>query len=210
MRLDSFYVLLGSVALVGISFAQEIAPVLVVFHALEYNGAEPVWTPRAKISINSLSQHTAMAEANLMTPEDEAKLERVVKGGRYQIKVVDTSTGHHIIAWSPHYKPLSQRLKVSLDLSGFLESVSFLPPDVQAGSGKVTERDRFLSVQIDVMKVAPAPETATYIQRLEIERREKEKSQGQDNRSFLSKYWMYIVPIVIFMLISGASNPEGQ
>lgn len=53
MRLD---VLLGSVALVGISFAQEIAPVLVVFHALEYNGAEPVWTPRAKISINSLSQ----------------------------------------------------------------------------------------------------------------------------------------------------------
>lgn len=103
-----------------------------------------------------------------------------------------------------------QRVKVSLDLSGFLESVSFLPPDVQAGSGKVTERDRFLSVQIDVMKVAPAPETATYIQRLEIERREKEKSQGQDNRSFLSKYWMYIVPIVIFMLISGASNPEGQ
>ncbi|OQR77053.1 UPF0510 protein INM02-like [Tropilaelaps mercedesae] len=188
--------------------AQEVSPVLLVLHALEYEGTEPMWTSRAKITINSLTQSTAIAETNLVTAEDEAKLARLLADGWYKLKVIDTATGNHVIAWTPHDKPLSQGLKVSLDPSGFLESVSFLPPG--SLSSGLNNSDRFLYIQIDVMKTAPSPETATYIQRLEMERREKEKSQGQDNRSFLSKYWMYIVPIAIFMLISGASNPEEQ
>ena len=36
----------------------------------------------------------------------------------------------------------------------------------------------------------------------------KQKGETTDNRSFLAKYWMYIVPIVIFMAINGATSPE--
>ena len=34
--------------------------------------------------------------------------------------------------------------------------------------------------------------------------------QVPDNRSFLAKYWMYIVPVVLFMAINGAAAPEGS
>lgn len=87
--------------------------------------------------------------------------------------------------------------QLSLDPSGFLEGITFLP----AGREQVI---------VDIMQLAPQPETATYIQRMELERMEREKTQGQDNRNFFAKYWMYIVPLVIFLLISGAGNPEGQ
>ncbi|XP_050677012.1 ER membrane protein complex subunit 10 [Leptidea sinapis] len=56
---------------------------------------------------------------------------------------------------------------------------------------------------------APVPDTASYIQKLDREREAREKGELKDNRSFLAKYWMYIVPIAIFVMISGASNPEG-
>ena len=46
--------------------------------------------------------------------------------------------------------------------------------------------------------------------KLEEEKRRQEKGEVPDNRSFLAKYWMYIVPIVIFMAINGAAAPEGQ
>ncbi|KAH7953521.1 hypothetical protein HPB49_009609 [Dermacentor silvarum] len=43
-------------------------------------------------------------------------------------------------------------------------------------------------------------------------RKKAERARGEnaDNRSFFAKYWMYIMPLLIFLLISGASNPEGQ
>lgn len=55
---------------------------------------------------------------------------------------------------------------------------------------------------------APVPDTASYIQKLEREREAREKGEVKDNRSFLAKYWMYIVPVAIFVMISGATNPE--
>merc|ERR1739838_1152601 len=48
----------------------------------------------------------------------------------------------------------------------------------------------------------PAPDTTAFIQRLEDEKRRQEKGEVPDNRSFLAKYWMYIVPVVLFMAIN--------
>lgn len=80
----------------------------------------------------------------------------------------------------------------------------------------------------------PVPDTATYIQKLEREREARERGETKDNRSFLGKYvrfalpsyhdvrtwnshlfsflifqWMYIVPALIFVLLTSATNPEG-
>ncbi|XP_017494394.1 PREDICTED: ER membrane protein complex subunit 10-like, partial [Rhagoletis zephyria] len=69
--------------------------------------------------------------------------------------------------------------------------------------------ESLLSDQLVInLDVNGKPETKTYLQRIEQERQEKLRGAKQDNRSFLAKYWMYIVPVVIFMVISGM-NPEG-
>ena len=60
------------------------------------------------------------------------------------------------------------------------------------------------------MEAGPVPDTAAFIQKLEEEKRRQEKGEVPDNRSFLAKYWMYIVPLVIFIAINGAAAPEGQ
>ncbi|XP_075972831.1 ER membrane protein complex subunit 10 [Anticarsia gemmatalis] len=64
------------------------------------------------------------------------------------------------------------------------------------------------SFYLRYVEQAPVPDTASYIQKLEREREAREKGELKDNRSFLAKYWMYIVPIAIFVMISGATNPE--
>ncbi|XP_003741588.1 ER membrane protein complex subunit 10 [Galendromus occidentalis] len=193
--------------LVSCSETQDIRPVFALFHSFELEGSEPIWMARAKVTVDALthnpSNRTASKamisiESNQLTPEERRKVDNLaLSGKRYQLKAVDTSTGHHVIAYTYHADPLQQTLKLSLDPSGFLEGVTFLP----AGREQVI---------VDIMQLAPQPETATYIQRMDHERREREKTQGQDNRNFFAKYWMYIVPLVIFLLISGAGNPEGQ
>ncbi|VDN27194.1 unnamed protein product [Cylicostephanus goldi] len=44
---------------------------------------------------------------------------------------------------------------------------------------------------------------------MEKERRARQHGAEADDRSFLAKYWMYIVPVVIFVVISNAMTPEG-
>jgi len=46
------------------------------------------------------------------------------------------------------------------------------------------------------------------IQRMEENKRKEEKGEVKDNRSFLAKYWMYIVPVVLFMAVNGAASPQ--
>jgi len=52
--------------------------------------------------------------------------------------------------------------------------------------------------------MAPVPDTSTYIAKME--QMKSEKAEGKDNRSFLAKYWMYIVPVVLVMLLSGGAQ----
>lgn len=54
-----------------------------------------------------------------------------------------------------------------------------------------------------------SPDTASFIQKMEREREARERGDVQDNRGFLAKYWMYLLPVVVLVLLSGASNPEG-
>ncbi|XP_012255718.2 ER membrane protein complex subunit 10 [Athalia rosae] len=63
-------------------------------------------------------------------------------------------------------------------------------------------------IQVRYPEAGPVPDTATFIQKLEREKEARERGDTKDNRSFLAKYWMYIVPAVIFVLLSSATNPE--
>lgn len=62
------------------------------------------------------------------------------------------------------------------------------------------------TIQLDTGSLGPQPDTATYIKRLEEERQSKQKEGKEDNRSFFAKYWIYIVPAVIILMMLG--GPE--
>lgn len=65
-------------------------------------------------------------------------------------------------------------------------------------------------VTLKTIEQAPVPDTAGFIQKIEKEREAHDRGETKDNRSFLSKYWMYIVPAVVLLLISGVTNPDSQ
>lgn len=65
-------------------------------------------------------------------------------------------------------------------------------------------------VIVKAIENAPVPDTATFLNRMEQERLARERGDTKDNRGFFAKYWMYIVPAVVIMLISGVANPEAQ
>ncbi|XP_011298052.1 ER membrane protein complex subunit 10 [Fopius arisanus] len=64
------------------------------------------------------------------------------------------------------------------------------------------------SVQVRYPDGGPIPDTASYIYKLEREKEARERGETKDNRSFFAKYWMYIIPALIFFVLSSATNPE--
>lgn len=67
------------------------------------------------------------------------------------------------------------------------------------------------TVAVNSGAVGPIPDTATYIKRLEEERQNKAKEGKEDNRSFFAKYWIYIVPaVIILMIFSGPADQGGR
>ncbi|KAJ4450885.1 hypothetical protein ANN_02318 [Periplaneta americana] len=107
---------------------------------------------------------------------------------------------------------LSDILTVSLDHTGSVIAVSMSTSPAICEGRHVTQEDlrQFnTTVFVKHMEQGPVPDTAAYIQKLEKEREARERGETKDNRSFLAKYWMYIVPVVIFVVLSGAANPDG-
>jgi len=62
-------------------------------------------------------------------------------------------------------------------------------------------------VGVSHMTQGPAPDTLTFVQKMEREAAERAKGQQADNRSFFAKYWMYIVPAVILLVMQSAAAP---
>lgn len=54
------------------------------------------------------------------------------------------------------------------------------------------------------------PDTLEYLKKLERQREEKLRQEQSDNRSFIAKYWMYIVPAVFFFFILNSVDPNSN
>merc|ERR1712126_592332 len=61
-------------------------------------------------------------------------------------------------------------------------------------------------VLVQPMEMGPQPDTAAFIQRMEQEKLAKERGETKDNRSFFAKYWMYIIPVVLVLAMSGGQE----
>ncbi|CAG9764621.1 unnamed protein product [Ceutorhynchus assimilis] len=109
---------------------------------------------------------------------------------------------------------LDDKLSISLDYMGRVIGVTTVIASKASCEGSLVPISKLkeftTSVYVRHTETGAIPDTASFIQKIEREREAQEKGEGKDNRSFLSKYWIYIVPVVIVMVITSASNPDGQ
>ncbi|PSN45383.1 ER membrane protein complex subunit 10 [Blattella germanica] len=150
---------------------------------------EPQYFDRGTVQIQSIRTGAVSLQQSPLSGEDKQKLK------------CSLAESH-----------LSDILTVSLDHTGAVIAVSMsTSPAVCEGHYITLENLKHFNTTVFVkhMEQGPVPDTAAYIQKLEKEREARERGETKDNRSFLAKYWMYIVPVVIFVVLSGAANPEG-
>ena len=58
-----------------------------------------------------------------------------------------------------------------------------------------------LCVQVSFPIVGASPDVHTFIQMKEKEEKKKTE-ESQDKRNFLAKYWMYILPVFLLLMMS--------
>nr|CAG4651503.1 EOG090X0JXR [Simocephalus serrulatus]SVE94639.1 EOG090X0JXR [Simocephalus serrulatus] len=105
---------------------------------------------------------------------------------------------------------LTDIITIHVDLLGNIYGVSLATPHNLQCTGNVPEFEPEFNttVLISYMEHGPIPDVAMYVQKIEQEKVAKERGETKDNRSFIAKYWMYIVPLVLVFMMSGASNPD--
>ncbi|CAH1155135.1 unnamed protein product [Phaedon cochleariae] len=207
--------------------------VLILASNLEHDGSATIrlqhsltldrnqqWVERGNISIYSLRLGQAVVKQNPLTPQEQKQLQDLAVSNKlYQVRsVVTTDEGSErsfistVKACMLAESELDDRLSVSLDYTGRIIAVSLVVASKSTCEGAFVPLDKLkeftTSVYVRQAETGPIPDTATFIQKLEREREAKEKGETKDNRSFFAKYWMYIVPLLIFMAISSASNPD--
>ena len=106
-------------------------------------------------------------------------------------------------------------LWISLDANGFITGITASQDATPNSSGcsaeeiqQIQEKRFSTDVIIRHAELAPVPDTGSFIQKFEREREARERGEVRDNRGFFAKYWMYIVPVVLLVFISGATNQD--
>jgi len=193
--------------------------ILSIDHSLD-DGAS--WEHRGTVSIHSTRTGSSSLEQIPLRTEQKQELKDICeKQGLYLLRVSgqasQTDLGVHRTygsACNVISANLIDSLTLHFDWRGKLSAVSYATnhqEKVQLSNPQAIEMvQKSMNFKTKVvtqhMVNGPAPDTAAFIQRVEQEKVDKQKGTTTDNRSFLAKYWMYIVPIVIFMAINGASE----
>lgn len=105
------------------------------------------------------------------------------------------------------------QLNIHTGLNNNLNSISIKPWSANNKRSSSSSADRnkdrmIVYASVQNMRPASGPDTESYLEKLRIEKEQKEKAAQGGNESFLSKYWMYIVPFVVVMFLMNIVNPE--
>ncbi|XP_037545142.1 ER membrane protein complex subunit 10 isoform X2 [Nematolebias whitei] len=162
---------------------------------------------------------------NQLSEEDRAKLKEVAAvDGLYRIRVprvflqADRQTecqmeGHltaFVRACAMVESHLSDVITLHTDVSGYLIGVSIVTiPGACRGTEVEDEVDlEVFNTTLSIMAPvnAPGPETALFLERMEIETEKKGKNP-QEQKSFFAKYWYLILGGAIFLMVSNSAQP---
>ncbi|KAK7081617.1 ER membrane protein complex subunit 10 [Halocaridina rubra] len=191
---------------------------LVVEDALD-GGPSPIFTPRSTIHIRSVKSGNAVVthmrqwthdleeKLKVLAENDDLYRVRIYHKGAEEKGYVSTFTK----ACQLYESSLTEIFNLMVDTAGTSVVGAGLIPAVAVCQGEPPEvpaAQHNTTVMIRSPILAPVPDTATYIEKLEAMK--NEKAEGKDNRSFLAKYWMYIVPVVLIMMLSGGGQEGGR
>ncbi|KAJ3600350.1 hypothetical protein NHX12_031335 [Muraenolepis orangiensis] len=162
---------------------------------------------------------------NQLSEEDRAKLKEVAAvDGLYRVRVprvalqvdrlAERQTEGHLTAFvracAMVESHLSDVITLTTDVTGFLIGVSIVTvPGACRGSEVEDEVDlEAFNTTLSVMApiTAAGPETALYIDRLNMELEKKGKNP-QEQKSFFAKYWYLILGGAIFLMVSSSAQP---
>lgn len=193
-----------------------------LYHALDVHEPQK-FTSRGNVTITSLNSGASAVSQEPLTVHERNQLRKLAEENRlYRLEAhvleADGTRSKFLTsskACALAKSQLADVLWVSLDHAG---SVTAVTQSVNNGNTDncrdLTARDFEAlddfntDVYVKPMESAPIPDTASFIQKMEREREARERGETKDNRGFFAKYWMYIVPVAILVLISGATNPE--
>jgi len=106
---------------------------------------------------------------------------------------------------------LKEKITVSIDDNGNVIGISLMSPKQECPIHDLTPLTSHVfnsTVSIHSQVAGAVPDTQTFVKKLEKEQAEQAAGKGKENKSFLAKYWMYIVPIFLILMLSSQAEPE--
>ncbi|TRY63352.1 hypothetical protein TCAL_02103 [Tigriopus californicus] len=189
---------------------------LEVEHSLD---AGQSFQDRGLLTVHSIRSKSFSSDPTDLTSEQKAQLKTLCdQGDLYLLRIKATnpatsqSSLHRSVA-DPCLmiaNAFQDTFTLHLDWKSQLVSLSVMPTPTPGQASLGSLRDHFQTkVAVQLMEAGPQPDTSAFIQKVEQEKLAQQRGETKDNRSFLAKYWMYIVPVVLMLAMSSA-NPEGQ
>ncbi|EDV90522.1 GH14182 [Drosophila grimshawi] len=178
---------------------------------------------RGNISIPSLNAGLSTVVQNPLTAAELDNIKLLAKqNGFYRLRATVSYPNGNVQRFLTSSKACSllmaqfnDVLWISLDPYGYVTGVTasqdLAPKSSECSTDdiqQVKENNFSSDVIIRHAELAPVPDTGSFIQKFEREREARERGEVRDTRGFFAKYWMYIVPVVLLVFISGATNQD--
>lgn len=187
-------------------------------------GDEDDFQPRGSIIFkNSRSGYASFSSTTELTDDEVNKLDKLVEeNGLYFIrapvkigaKINETNFVQTFVkACYLHGSGLKETITVSIDFSGNVIGLNIVSPRSQCLTGGGSYRNAITffnsSVVIQHQVAGAVPDVQPFID-AQNKKPKKPGEKEKDNRSFLAKYWMYIVPVFLILMISAQAEPPAE
>ncbi|OWF52353.1 ER membrane protein complex subunit 10-like [Mizuhopecten yessoensis] len=192
-----------------------------VEHCLDIDQAVPVFTKRGTVVVKSVKNNRAfLSEPVNLSTDDKRMLKNLMRANDiYRVRMQVRSTGNpdedYVYSFTQacgiYESQLTDHLWIHFDQAGEVIGFSISTDPAQCLGTNMDHADLTrwnTTVDISQTVLGPAPDTQSYTEKIKREESEKSRGSQSDNRSFFAKYWMYIVPFVLIMMVASSADPQ--
>eukprot|EP00035_Acanthoeca_spectabilis_P039607 m.63705 g.63705 ORF g.63705 m.63705 type:complete len:224 (-) comp9675_c0_seq1:2258-2929(-) len=199
-----------SVAFVSVLMANvsSAAPSTLV---IEYSLDGAAFTKRGEVTLKSSGGNSATISQPFEAAHATSLYEVAEKGGNYILRVrrqgdpEDLAVQSFVSACSYYQSGMSDSITLYLDENDRPQSVQVSSTGKCKATMKKKKITKFRSnFAIKRGDKGPQPFVEEYVAKME----ERQNGEGEEQKGFFQKYWMYLVPVYLFILLSQAGGGE--